>query len=120
MVGSAINLNSGGSAGSGSGYGGQAAELPSGVEAQAVPEEMLCAPMSATDVESTTCCRYIGLTCNRALSKKSRWKLSKGELRVYSMNSEEKNYLLVVDTLRVTGRKKNMCSGRKRVGTIVF
>ncbi|WP_348634643.1 type VI secretion system tip protein VgrG [Vibrio fluvialis] len=48
VVGSAINLNSGGSAGSGSGYGGQAAELPSGVEAQAVPEEMLCAPMSAT------------------------------------------------------------------------
>ncbi|EKO3529766.1 type VI secretion system tip protein VgrG [Vibrio fluvialis] len=48
VVGSAINLNSGGSAGSGSGYGGQAAELPSGVEAQAVPEVMLCAPMSAT------------------------------------------------------------------------
>ncbi|WP_412497551.1 type VI secretion system Vgr family protein [Vibrio furnissii] len=48
VVGSAINLNSGGSAGSGSGYGGQVAELPSGVEAQAVPEEMLRAPMSAT------------------------------------------------------------------------
>ncbi|MBL4296951.1 type VI secretion system tip protein VgrG [Vibrio fluvialis] len=48
VVGSAINLNSGGSAGSGSGYGGQVAELPGGVEAQAVPEEMLRAPMSAT------------------------------------------------------------------------
>ncbi|EKO3984051.1 type VI secretion system tip protein VgrG [Vibrio fluvialis] len=48
VVGSAINLNSGGSAGSGSGYGGQVAELPGGVEAQAVPEEMLCTPMSAT------------------------------------------------------------------------
>ncbi|EKO3978423.1 type VI secretion system Vgr family protein [Vibrio fluvialis] len=48
VVGSAINLNSGGSAGSGSGYGGQVAELPGGVEAQAVPEELLRAPMSAT------------------------------------------------------------------------
>ncbi|MBY7973230.1 type VI secretion system tip protein VgrG [Vibrio fluvialis] len=48
VVGSAINLNSGGNAGSGSGYGGQVAELPGGVEAQAVPEEMLRAPMSAT------------------------------------------------------------------------
>ncbi|ELI1838372.1 type VI secretion system tip protein VgrG [Vibrio fluvialis] len=48
VVGSAINLNSGGSAGSGSGYGGQVAELPSGVEDQAVPEEILRAPMSAT------------------------------------------------------------------------
>ncbi|MGV1721513.1 type VI secretion system Vgr family protein [Vibrio furnissii] len=48
VVGSAINLNSGGSAGSGSGYGGQAAELPSGVEAQAVPEALQQANIQAT------------------------------------------------------------------------
>ncbi|MBY7798066.1 type VI secretion system tip protein VgrG [Vibrio fluvialis] len=48
VVGSAINLNSGGSAGSGSGYGGQVAELPGGVEAQAVPEELLQANIQAT------------------------------------------------------------------------
>ncbi|EKO3425590.1 type VI secretion system tip protein VgrG, partial [Vibrio fluvialis] len=48
VVGSAINLNSGGSAGSGSGYGGQVAELPGGVEAQAVPEELQQANIQAT------------------------------------------------------------------------
>ncbi|HDV0902196.1 TPA: type VI secretion system tip protein VgrG [Vibrio fluvialis] len=48
VVGSAINLNSGGSAGSGSGYGGQVAELPGGVEAQAVPEELQQANTQAT------------------------------------------------------------------------
>ncbi|WP_158108287.1 type VI secretion system Vgr family protein [Vibrio furnissii] len=48
VVGSAINLNSGGSAGSGSGYGGQAAELPGGVEAQAVPEELQQANIQST------------------------------------------------------------------------
>ncbi|TRN24689.1 type VI secretion system Vgr family protein [Vibrio furnissii] len=48
VVGSAINLNSGGSAGSGSGYGGQAAELPSGVEAQAVPEALQQANIQST------------------------------------------------------------------------
>ncbi|WJG28183.1 type VI secretion system tip protein VgrG [Vibrio furnissii] len=48
VVGSAINLNSGGSAGSGSGYGGQVAELPGGVEAQAVPEELQQANIQST------------------------------------------------------------------------
>ncbi|WJG24593.1 type VI secretion system Vgr family protein [Vibrio furnissii] len=48
VVGSAINLNSGGSAGSGSGYGGQVAELPSGVEAQAVPEALQQANIQST------------------------------------------------------------------------
>ncbi|MBY7829348.1 type VI secretion system tip protein VgrG [Vibrio fluvialis] len=48
VVGSAINLNSGGSAGSGSGYGGQVAELPGGVEAQAVPEALQQANIQAT------------------------------------------------------------------------
>ncbi|ELE8117724.1 type VI secretion system tip protein VgrG [Vibrio fluvialis] len=40
VVGSAINLNSGGSAGSGSGYGGQVAELPFGLEALSAPDEI--------------------------------------------------------------------------------
>ncbi|MGI2879777.1 type VI secretion system Vgr family protein [Vibrio furnissii] len=48
VVGSAINLNSGGSAGSGSGYGGQVAELPGGVEAQAVPEALQQANIQST------------------------------------------------------------------------
>ncbi|EPR7548011.1 type VI secretion system Vgr family protein [Vibrio fluvialis] len=40
VVGSAINLNSGGSAGSGSGYGGKMAELPFGLEALSAPDEI--------------------------------------------------------------------------------
>nr|WP_000212109.1 type VI secretion system tip protein TssI/VgrG [Vibrio cholerae] len=40
VVGSAINLNSGGSAGSGSGYGGKVAELPFGLEALSAPDEI--------------------------------------------------------------------------------
>ncbi|HAS3163478.1 TPA: type VI secretion system tip protein VgrG [Vibrio cholerae] len=48
VVGSAINLNSGGSAGCGSGYGGKMAELPFGLEALAVPNEILLAPSSPT------------------------------------------------------------------------
>ena len=41
IVGAAINLNSGGSAGSGSGYGGKVAALPLGVESPLPPEELL-------------------------------------------------------------------------------
>ena len=48
LVGSAINLNSGGSAGSGSGYGGVAAVLPMGLEALAAPEPLLVAPTTST------------------------------------------------------------------------
>lgn len=40
IVGAAINLNSGGSASSGSGFGGQMAVLPLGVEAIVTPEEI--------------------------------------------------------------------------------
>ncbi|WP_072668988.1 type VI secretion system Vgr family protein [Vibrio injensis] len=40
VVGAAINLNSGGSAGSGSGYGGKMAELPFGLQAPSVPQVM--------------------------------------------------------------------------------
>ncbi len=40
VVGSAINLNSGGSAGSGSGYGGKMAELPQGVDKAKTPQEI--------------------------------------------------------------------------------
>ncbi|RTZ16709.1 type VI secretion system tip protein VgrG [Vibrio aquaticus] len=41
LVGAAINLNSGGSAGSGSGYGGVKAKLPMGIEELEAPEEAL-------------------------------------------------------------------------------
>jgi type VI secretion system secreted protein VgrG len=40
LVGPKINLNSGGSPGSGSGYGGQQAALPNGLALQQAPEEM--------------------------------------------------------------------------------
>ncbi|NIY85405.1 type VI secretion system tip protein VgrG, partial [Vibrio hepatarius] len=48
IVGPAINLNSGGSPGSGSGYGGIEAALPMGLEALAAPEELLIAPTTAS------------------------------------------------------------------------
>lgn len=48
LVGSAINLNSGGSAGGGSGYGGVAAVLPMGLEALAAPEELEPLHVSST------------------------------------------------------------------------
>ena len=47
-VGPAINLNSGGSPGSGSGFSGQIATLPLGLEAVTAPEEALYAPISPT------------------------------------------------------------------------
>ncbi|MEF1286030.1 type VI secretion system tip protein VgrG, partial [Vibrio sp. M250220] len=40
LVGPSVNLNSGGSPGSGSGYGGQQAALPMGLELQQAPQEM--------------------------------------------------------------------------------
>ncbi|MGY5540450.1 bacteriophage T4 gp5 trimerisation domain-containing protein, partial [Vibrio brasiliensis] len=40
LVGPKININSGGSPGSGSGYGGQQAALPNGLELQQAPQEM--------------------------------------------------------------------------------
>ncbi|KOO07632.1 type VI secretion system Vgr family protein, partial [Vibrio hepatarius] len=48
IVGPAINLNSGGSPGSGSGFSGQIATLPLGLEAVTEPEEALYAPISPT------------------------------------------------------------------------
>ncbi|EEX92543.1 VgrG protein [Vibrio orientalis CIP 102891 = ATCC 33934] len=48
VVGPAINMNSGGSAGSGSGFGGLAPAMPMGLEALAAPEEVLIAPTSAS------------------------------------------------------------------------
>lgn len=48
VVGSAINLNSGGSAGSGSGYSGLAPVLPLGLEAPAAPEEVLLSQLTST------------------------------------------------------------------------
>ncbi|NGZ19362.1 type VI secretion system tip protein VgrG, partial [Vibrio aestuarianus subsp. cardii] len=48
LVGPAINLNSGGSAGSGSGYGGVVAALPMGLAASSAPDEILLAPISAS------------------------------------------------------------------------
>ncbi|CAM2979183.1 Type VI secretion system tip protein VgrG [Vibrio ordalii] len=48
LVGPAINLNSGGSAGSGSGYGGVVAALPMGLAAPSAPDEILLAPISAS------------------------------------------------------------------------
>ena len=47
IVGAAINLNSGGSAGSGSGYGGQLAALPLGVESPLPPVNPLPLQLSA-------------------------------------------------------------------------
>ncbi|MEF1257099.1 type VI secretion system tip protein VgrG, partial [Vibrio sp. M260112] len=40
LVGPKVNINSGGSPGSGSGYGGQQAALPNGLELQQAPEEI--------------------------------------------------------------------------------
>ncbi|ELJ8658418.1 type VI secretion system tip protein VgrG, partial [Vibrio cholerae] len=48
VVGSAINLNSGGSAGSGSGYGGKMAELPQGVDKAKTPQEIELAAVTPT------------------------------------------------------------------------
>lgn len=48
IVGPAINLNSGGSAGSGSGFGGQLATLPNGLEAVAAPDEIQIQNVEAT------------------------------------------------------------------------
>ncbi|MGF1910906.1 type VI secretion system tip protein VgrG [Vibrio kasasachensis] len=48
VVGSVINLNSGGSAGSGSGYGGNRPDLPHGVEAVAEPEPVTLPVYTAT------------------------------------------------------------------------
>ncbi|NGZ68590.1 type VI secretion system tip protein VgrG [Vibrio aestuarianus subsp. cardii] len=48
LVGPAINLNSGGSAGSGSGYSGVVAALPMGLAASSAPDEILLAPISAS------------------------------------------------------------------------
>jgi type VI secretion system secreted protein VgrG len=48
VVGSAIGLNSGGSAGSGSGYAGQAASLPNVLTALATPAEMVATEISAS------------------------------------------------------------------------
>ncbi|MGD8171857.1 bacteriophage T4 gp5 trimerization domain-containing protein, partial [Vibrio sp. TRT 21S02] len=49
LVGPAINMNSGGSAGSGSGYGGIEAALPMGLEALAAPEELSLSEISASE-----------------------------------------------------------------------
>ncbi|WP_367990458.1 type VI secretion system tip protein VgrG [Vibrio sp. NTOU-M3] len=51
LVGPAINMNSGGSAGSGSGYGGIEAALPMGLEALAAPEELSFVQPSATLIQ---------------------------------------------------------------------
>ena len=48
LVGAAINLNSGGSPGSGSGYSGKMAELPLRVKGRETPQTALLAPHSAT------------------------------------------------------------------------
>ncbi|PKF81398.1 type VI secretion system tip protein VgrG [Vibrio sp. vnigr-6D03] len=48
VVGSKINLNSGGSAGSGGGFGGQGAELPLELEGLAAPEVQEFSPFSAS------------------------------------------------------------------------
>jgi len=48
LVGPAINLNSGGSAGSGSGYGGKMAELPQGINAPQAPQEIELATINST------------------------------------------------------------------------
>jgi type VI secretion system secreted protein VgrG len=48
LSGSAINLNAGGSAGSGSSYGGQIAALPKGVEMIADPEEITLPTITPT------------------------------------------------------------------------
>ncbi|MGY5614902.1 bacteriophage T4 gp5 trimerisation domain-containing protein, partial [Vibrio brasiliensis] len=48
LVGPKININSGGSPGSGSGYGGQQAALPNGLELQQAPEEIPFVLPSAT------------------------------------------------------------------------
>lgn len=48
IVGSAINLNSGGSPGSGSGFGGQVATLPLGITSPSTPEPVTLPVYSAT------------------------------------------------------------------------
>nr|MBF4405518.1 type VI secretion system tip protein VgrG [Vibrio anguillarum] len=48
LVGPAINLNSGGSAGSGSGYGGVVAALPQGVDEAKTPQEIELAAVTPT------------------------------------------------------------------------
>ncbi|WP_283130138.1 type VI secretion system tip protein VgrG [Enterovibrio norvegicus] len=48
IVGPAINLNSGGAAGSGSGFGGVMPMMPNGVTAPKAPAELLLAPQTAT------------------------------------------------------------------------
>ncbi|MGY5615372.1 hypothetical protein ACXHQ6_19870, partial [Vibrio brasiliensis] len=50
LVGPKININSGGSPGSGSGYGGQQAALPNGLELQQAPESS--APLIYSPIES--------------------------------------------------------------------
>ncbi|MCW8334210.1 type VI secretion system Vgr family protein [Vibrio paucivorans] len=49
VVGPAINMNSGGSAGSGSSYSGLAAELPMGLEEIAAPEDVILVPKVALE-----------------------------------------------------------------------
>ncbi|MCZ4293978.1 type VI secretion system tip protein VgrG, partial [Vibrio sinaloensis] len=48
LVGAKVNLNSGGSPGSGSGYGGLKAALPMGLDLQQAPESLLAAPTTST------------------------------------------------------------------------
>ncbi len=53
IVGPAINLNSGGSPGSGSGYSGQAPVLPNGVDSVAAPKAVTPMSISASEVAGT-------------------------------------------------------------------
>ncbi len=58
LIGSAINLNSGGSAGSGSGYAGKAAVLPMGKEVEQAGEVSNAVNATSYDIEALEVANY--------------------------------------------------------------
>ncbi len=71
LVGSGINLNSGGSAGSGSGFGGQVALMPNGVEAIEAPNEMLFVMPTPTLLQQVTADLEAGMPITQVCQKQS-------------------------------------------------
>jgi type VI secretion system secreted protein VgrG len=70
IVGPAIGLNSGGSAGSGSGYGGQAASLPNALKAMAVPAELVQPEISASVIQQVQADVIAGVPITQTCQKR--------------------------------------------------